>query len=680
MRARQIDRENPWPWLEPFDEAAAAFFNGRDDDSLALERYLLSGPASVLFGKSGLGKTSLLQAGLFPRLRRQRLLPVLVRLDHGDEAPAALAQIHHRLREEGASHGLTPPGPLSPPDPPGGAAATDEPAAALWLALHTPPLGARDAAGQSWQPVFVLDQFEEIFTLGAQNAERQRRQFGDLGDLIENRIPAAVGQAIAADEELLDRLQLDAQPYRVILGLREDYLPELERWCDRIPRLGPNRYRLLPMRVDQALAATRQTGGALLSDEAAERIVRFVASQQESDARGAVGGADSAAPRIEPALLSLVCAGLNAARQASGAAQIDADNLEQHGGAIIESFYDDALTGIAPELIAFVENELITPEGIRLTYPLKSIVQRPGIVRGDVDTLIDRRLLRKDAFVDGDRVEMVHDRLAAVALQRRRHREQAAAEQRLREDAERAAALLDEQRKRTAAEAAARRQAEEAGTRLRRLQRWLWGALIGLVVLLGVALAAAWHADRQSGIAEQRLFEATTLRLAAEGPAITRGDRVGGSLRGLLTLLAAHRLGSPDNPRSSAAAYGALQREEQRFAGLRLLLEQSSVVTSVAFSPDGRRIVSGSDDNTLRLWDAATGAAIGEPLRGHTERVASVAFSPDGRRIVSGSGDKTLRLWDAATGAAIGEPLQGHTEWVSSVAFSPDGRRIVSGS
>lgn len=599
MNTRQIDRENPWPWLEPFDEAAAEFFNGRDDDAHALERYLLSGPASVLFGKSGLGKTSLLQAGLFPRLRRQRLLPVLVRLGHGDEAPAALAQIHTRLLEECATHGLTPPG---PPDPPNGAAATDEAAAALWLALHTPPLGARDASGQSWQPVFVLDQFEEIFTLGAQNAERQRRQFGDLGDLIENRIPAAIGRAIAADEELLDHLRLDAQPYRVILGLREDYLPELERWCDRIPRLGPNRYRLLPMRLDQALAATRQTGGALLSDEAAERIVRFVASQQESDARGAIGAADSGAPRIEPALLSLVCAGLNAARQASGAAQIDADNLEQHGGRIIESFYDDALTGIAPELIAFVENELITPEGIRLTYPLKSIVQRPGIVRGDVDTLIDRRLLRKDAFVDGDRVEMVHDRLAAVALQRRRHREQAAAEQRLREDAERAAALLDEQRKRTAAEATARRQAEEAGTRLRQLQRWLWGALAGLLVLLGVALAAAWHADRQSSIAEQRLFEATTLRLAAEGPAITRRDRVGGSLRGLLTLLAAHRLGSPDNPRSSAAAYGALQGEDQRFAGLRLLLEQSAEVTSVAFSPDGRRIVSGSRDKTLRIW------------------------------------------------------------------------------
>ncbi|MBL8373998.1 MAG: hypothetical protein JNL91_05365, partial [Candidatus Accumulibacter sp.] len=450
MATHDINRENPWPWLDPFNEGAAEFFNGRDDDAAALERHVLSGAANVLFGKSGLGKTSLLQAGLFPRLRRLRLLPVLVRLAHGDDAPAALDQIHARLLEECAAHGLTPPGDA------GGPAASTEPVDPLWLALHTPPLAARDADGNAWQPVFVLDQFEEIFTLGAQNAERQQRHFGSLGDLIENRIPAAVEAAIGADEDLLDRLQLDAQPYRVILSLREDYLPELERWCDRIPRLGPNRYRLLPMREEQALAATRQTGGTLLNPDAAAHIVRFVASQHDG-VRTANDGALQRAPQIEPALLSLVCSGLNAARQASGAAQIDASNLEQLGGRIIERFYDDALAGIAPELAAFVENELITPDGIRLTYPLKSIVQRPGIGRADLDTLIDRRLLRKEAFVDGDRIEMVHDRLAAVALQRRLGREQAAAEQRLREEAERAEALFEEQRKRAEAEAAARR-------------------------------------------------------------------------------------------------------------------------------------------------------------------------------------------------------------------------------
>ncbi|KAG8809914.1 hypothetical protein FRC18_004338 [Serendipita sp. 400] len=106
----------------------------------------------------------------------------------------------------------------------------------------------------------------------------------------------------------------------------------------------------------------------------------------------------------------------------------------------------------------------------------------------------------------------------------------------------------------------------------------------------------------------------------------------------------------------------------------------TDIVWSVSFSPDGRRIVSGSLDKTIRLWDTETGQQLGEPLRGHTDSIYSVSLSPDGRRIVSGSLDKTIRLWDAETGQPSGEPLRGHTDSVHSVSFSPDGRRIVSGS
>ncbi|EDR06794.1 uncharacterized protein LACBIDRAFT_299673 [Laccaria bicolor S238N-H82] len=103
-------------------------------------------------------------------------------------------------------------------------------------------------------------------------------------------------------------------------------------------------------------------------------------------------------------------------------------------------------------------------------------------------------------------------------------------------------------------------------------------------------------------------------------------------------------------------------------------------VTSVAFSPDGRHIVSGSRDKTVRVWDAQTGQSVMDPLKGHDDCVTSVAFSPDGRHIVSGSRDKTVRVWDAQTGQSVMDPLKGHDNWVTSVAFSPDGRHIVSGS
>ena len=103
-------------------------------------------------------------------------------------------------------------------------------------------------------------------------------------------------------------------------------------------------------------------------------------------------------------------------------------------------------------------------------------------------------------------------------------------------------------------------------------------------------------------------------------------------------------------------------------------------VISVAFSPDGRLIVSSSRDQTIQVWDAQTGGQVGNPLQGHTHWVNSVAFSPDGRHIVSGSWDETIRVWDAQTGGQVGNHLQGHTSSVNSVAFSPDGRHIVSGS
>ena len=83
-------------------------------------------------------------------------------------------------------------------------------------------------------------------------------------------------------------------------------------------------------------------------------------------------------------------------------------------------------------------------------------------------------------------------------------------------------------------------------------------------------------------------------------------------------------------------------------------------VCSAAFSPDGKRIVTASEDKTARLWDAETGKPIGEPLKGHEDRCVSAAFSPDGKRIVTASEDKTARLWDAETGKPIGEPLKGH--------------------
>ena len=130
-------------------------------------------------------------------------------------------------------------------------------------------------------------------------------------------------------------------------------------------------------------------------------------------------------------------------------------------------------------------------------------------------------------------------------------------------------------------------------------------------------------------------------------------------------------------PRIAKVAVGKLDNWPKN---QQVLQGHTDSVNSVAFSPDGRHIVSGSYDSTLQVWDAQTGEQVGNPFQGHTSSVWSVAFSPDGRHIISGSDDRTIRIWDAKTGDQVGNPLQGHTDSVNTVAFSQDGRYIVSGS
>jgi WD40 repeat protein len=108
------------------------------------------------------------------------------------------------------------------------------------------------------------------------------------------------------------------------------------------------------------------------------------------------------------------------------------------------------------------------------------------------------------------------------------------------------------------------------------------------------------------------------------------------------------------------------------------LKDISYVPTTIAFSPDGHTIASGSNDKTVKLWDVLSGQLL-RTLAGHTSGVNSVAFSPDGGTLVSGGDDKTTKLWDTAGGQLL-HTLTGHKKEVTSVAFSPNGRTLASGS
>jgi WD40 repeat protein/serine/threonine protein kinase/DNA-binding XRE family transcriptional regulator len=234
-----------------------------------------------------------------------------------------------------------------------------------------------------------------------------------------------------------------------------------------------------------------------------------------------------------------------------------------------------------------------------------------------------------------------------------------------------AQALAAEQQRRAEAE---RQRAEEqtrASKRLRRRAVWLAAAA---VLALGAALFAglqrqqatiqAANAERQASLALARQIVVQILNLA-------------GNQLDLRLLLSAEVTRRADIREARASLFDALERTSHLSSYLR---HHTDRVWSVAFSPDGKILASGSDDQTIILWDVATHRPIGLPLSGHTSPVNSVAFSPDGKLLASGSDDQTIILWDVATHQPLGLPLTGHASWVRSVAFSPDGKTLASGS
>src|SRR5438132_244392 len=162
---------------------------------------------------------------------------------------------------------------------------------------------------------------------------------------------------------------------------------------------------------------------------------------------------------------------------------------------------------------------------------------------------------------------------------------------------------------------------------------------------------------------EQRMSRRTILRRLA---GLTLA---GGSITSFVTSRGLHLNPSPASQTSTSSS---LRTALYTYRG------HSAGVMEVAWSPDGTRLASASNDGTVQVWGAANGGHV-YAYRGHADRVNAVAWSPDGTRIASGSDDDTVQVWDAANGRHV-YTYRGHADAVWGVAWSPDGTRIVSGS
>ncbi len=111
---------------------------------------------------------------------------------------------------------------------------------------------------------------------------------------------------------------------------------------------------------------------------------------------------------------------------------------------------------------------------------------------------------------------------------------------------------------------------------------------------------------------------------------------------------------------------------------IRTLQGHSKWVNAIALTPDGKTVISGSGDKTIKIWDVGTGTEK-FTLQGHSEWVNAIAVTPDGKTVISGSADRTIKIWDVGTGTEK-FTLQGHSDWVSAIALTPDGKTVISGS
>jgi hypothetical protein len=427
MTEPAIDPAQPWLGLNSFSESTRAFFYGREDEIAELARRVQRKLLTVLFGQSGLGKTSILRAGLVPRLRPAGYCPVYVRLDYGRDSPSPAVQIKQAVFRETLASGTW---------TQTGAAVEDE---SLWEFLHHRDDVLRDADGRTLTPLLIFDQFEEIFTLAQGNdfgRARAAEFIQELADLAENRPPRVLETRFENDDEIVERFDFARSDYRILIALREDYLAHLESLKATMPSITQNRMRLARMTGEQALDAVVKPGAALVSQEVAEAIVRFVA-----------GGAELRNAEVEPSLLSLICRELNAARIAQGRPEISADLLAGSHATILAEFYERALADQPPGVHRFIEDQLLTESGFRENIAQERVMKAFADADAAPDalaTLVNRRLLRVEERLDVRRVELTHDVLCGVVAAARQARHE-------REGREAAEAALAGQREREAA-------------------------------------------------------------------------------------------------------------------------------------------------------------------------------------------------------------------------------------
>ena len=389
--------QNPWPGLAPYTEQQHELFFGRELEIEEILRLIQRDTLTVLFGRSGSGKSSLLHAGVFPRLRSGMYFPVLLRLNFADPDVDPVEQVKAITLATAQKGGFDVESRISEGSTP-----------TLWEFFHeTDFWGPRN---DRVTPLLVFDQFEEAFTIGKD--QRQASDFlGQLADLAENRVPLVVEQRVTQSTE---RVAVDAgaPTYKIVLSLREDFVSRLDQLRPILPAIMRNRMGLLPLDGTRALEVIVNSGKPWVSEAVAQDIVAALAGETGA-AQDAIAQAE-----IEPAYLSVMCHELFLRMVELGHETITSELVAKERGEILEAMYERSFEGLAEPVRLFVEDRLLTASGFRGTLPLSEALAE-GVSPLELETLVDRRLLRFEDRLGTRHVELSHDLLTGVVKKSR---------------------------------------------------------------------------------------------------------------------------------------------------------------------------------------------------------------------------------------------------------------------
>ncbi|GAA1664599.1 hypothetical protein GCM10009680_00370 [Streptomyces yatensis] len=659
----------PYRGLASYRQQDARWFFGRERSTDALVAQLCAaeetGGLVVLVGASGAGKSSLLNAGLVPALRERRVLQLVPGADPLAELARRIPELadvvptsaEPEAREPGTEARES--GTEAPEPGTRGFARAVREAVTAWADRET---------STAARPVVIVDQFEEAFTLGSDEADR--RAFIQLLHAVCT--PDGPGEP---------------PPVLVVLGIRADFYelclayPELaDALQHRHMVLGP----LTTAELREAVTGPAKAVGLELEPGLAELIVREVSADSPRGTHDA-----GVLPLLSHALLAtwqrrkagrLTLAGYRAAGGIQGAVAATAERAWSD----LDTEARTAARLLLLRLVRLGEDTQATRRrGTR--HQLAKESTDPGKTEESLEALVRARLVTLDA----ETVEITHEALLHAWPRLRdwidEDRNDHLVRQRLEEDgrawegSNRDASLLYRGSRleqahtwaKTAGGTYLTRSAVEflaASVRLRRRTVWLSRGAVSALVVLAVLAAGtavvAWQ-QRDDAVFEQVVTEAD--RFQYTDP----------SLSAQLALVA-HRL-RPDDEATKNRLLSVVN------APLATPLHgHTGAVYLTTFSPNGRLLATASYDRTVRLWDVSDRARpkpLGKPLTGHTSWVSSAVFSPDGRTLASAGDDGTVRLWDVRNPRhprPLGAPLSRHDGTIYLLAFSPDGRTLAT--